>query len=93
MISLPLATRDPNILALSRQHRESRTGSTSATWQLSSRPLFDPTDLESAPVLIWKNGALLQPVVDYTIAGDIVTFVVAPIAGDRVTAYFYFVAQ
>jgi hypothetical protein len=93
MIALPTPTGDPNIRALSRQHRESRTGSTSATWQLSSRPLFDPSDLESAPILIFLNGVLLQPTTDYAIAGDVVTFVVPPIAGDRTTAFFWYVAQ
>jgi hypothetical protein len=93
MIALPMPTADPNIRALSRLHRESRTGSTSATWQLSSKPMYDVNDLEASPVFIFKNGLLLQPTTDYSVAGDIVTFAVAPIAGDRTTAVFYFVAQ
>lgn len=93
MIALPMHTTDPNIRALSHLHRESRTGSTSATWQLSSKPMYDVNDLASAPIFLYKNGVLLEPTVDYTVAGDIITFAVAPIAGDRTTAIFYFVAQ
>jgi len=92
VIGLPVATRDPNIQALSRLHRESRTGSTSATWALANKPMFDPNDLESAPLFMYKNGALLQPTTDYTVAGDIITLAVAPIAGDRLTAIYWFVA-
>jgi hypothetical protein len=92
MIALPYPTGDPDILALSRLHRESRTGSTSATWPLSNKPMYDVNDLESSPVFVYKNGALLQPLVDYTVAGDIITFAVAPIAGDRTTAVYWFVA-
>lgn len=92
MIRLPAPTQDPNLLALSRQFRESRTGSVAATWALANRPQVDTVNFEASPVCIFKNGALLQPTVDYSIDGQTVTFVVPPIVGDRVTAIYWFVA-
>ncbi len=92
MIALPVPTTDSNVRTLSHQHRESRTGSVSATWQLSNRPIYDPNDLESAPLFLYKNGALLQPTVDYTVAADVITLIPAPVAGDRITAVYWFVA-
>jgi hypothetical protein len=80
---LPVGTLDPNVLALSRFVRETRTGSTSATWDLGNRII-------EGYELIFKNGLLLQPVTDYSVSGTRITFAVAPIAGDRTTAVYYF---
>lgn len=93
MIRLPAPTQDPNVQALSRLHRESRTGSVLAAWQLTNRPMIDPNNLESSPFFLYKNGLLLQPTTDYTVAGDVVTLAVAPVVGDRVTAIYWYVAQ
>jgi hypothetical protein len=86
VIPLPAKTADPNIRALARLERETRTGSASATWDLTNNIL-------EGYELVYKNGLLLQPVTDYTLSGKRITFVVAPIAGDRTTAIYYFPAQ
>jgi hypothetical protein len=85
-LPLPYWTLDPNILALSRFVRETRTGSTSATWDLTNRVI-------EGYELIFKNGLLLNPVTDYTVSDNRITFGVAPIAGDRTTAVYWFAAN
>jgi hypothetical protein len=86
-LPLPVGTLDPNVLALSRFTRESRTGSTSATWDLVNRIL-------EGYELVFKNGILLQGGgVDYSVSGARITFVAAPIAGDRTTAVYYYPAR
>ena len=93
MIRLPAATLDPNVLALTRQFRESRTGSTSTTWVLANKPMYDDADLEPSPLFVFKNGLLLQPTTDYTVAGQTITLASAPVSGDLVTAIYWFLAS
>lgn len=61
--------------------RERRTGSTSTTWTLADAP---DTGLE----LVWKNGTLLDPSVDYAIAGDTITLGAAPVGADVLIAWY-----
>lgn len=85
-LPLPVGTLDPNVLALSRFTRETRTGSTSATWDLTNK-VIDGYEL------VFKNGLLLQSVTDYSVSGARITFVVAPIVGDRTTVMYYYPAR
>lgn len=88
MFPLPTAETDLNVRALARWTRETRTGSTSTTWDLTNRPVegFE---------LLYKNGILLEPGggSDYTISGNRVTLGVAPLVGDRLTAVYHYRAN
>lgn len=88
MFPLPVGETNLNVRALARWTRETRTGSTSATWDLANRPV-------NGFEMIYKNGILLQPGggADYTISGNRVTLGVAPIVGDRLTAVYYYRAN
>lgn len=86
-LPLPVGTLDPNVLALSRFTRETRTGSTSATWDLTNKVI-------EGYELIFKNGLLLQGGgTDYSVSGARITFAVAPIVGDRTTAVYWYPAR
>lgn len=82
MIPLPKATDDPNVRALARLQRDNATGIAAATWTLTGTPV-------EALLMIWKNGLLLTPTTDYTVAGAVVTFGVPLIVGDKVTALYW----
>lgn len=86
MIPLPRFPDDPNIRTLSQLERETRTGSASATWDLTNK-------IVEGYELIFKNGLLLQVGTDYTVAGKTVTFVGAIVVGDRTTAVYYYPAN
>jgi hypothetical protein len=86
MLPLPLGTTDPNIQQLARRTRETRTGSTSAAWALTNRPIEGQEQ-------VFKNGLLLEPGTDYTIAGTVLTFASAPSGSDVTTAIYYYPAS
>lgn len=67
------------------QRKESRTGSTSATWQLAATP-FDDDHL-----LVYLNGQLLIETADYTRSTDTITFLNTPINTLDVVAAVYFI--
>lgn len=64
--------------------RETRTSSTDEDWVLAQAPG------SAFPLLVFRNGLLLQPgsLLDYTIAGDTITFNVTILLTDRVTAVY-----
>ena len=64
--------------------KETRIGSTSATWALSATP-YDDDHLQ-----LYKNGLLLTEgaTEDYTRSGTTVTLAEAPETADRVTAIY-----
>lgn len=84
MIPLPTAESNRNLLALARLEREDFTGIASAQLSLSQNPVEVYT-------FVYKNGLLLHNIAgaDYTIAGLVITFAVALIAGDKVTVVYY----
>lgn len=65
------------------QRKETRTGSTSATWALSATP-FDDSHL-----LVHLNGMLLTVTTDYTRSGATITFVLPILLVDVVTAVYF----
>lgn len=57
------------------------SGNTS-TFTLSGTPVHPYT------VMVYKNGALLHPDIDWTIAGSVVTFTVGLVSNNKLTIYF-----
>lgn len=85
MKQLPQAP-SPNERVLAQEYRERFTGLTGTTLTLTHLPLRTVNTL--ALELLFKNGALLDPASDYTIAGATVTLSVALIAGDKIVARY-----
>lgn len=92
MIPLPLPAADGNIRALARLEREDFTGIAAATLALSQNPV-EAAAAPGTSAYIWvvKNGLLLHNIAaaDYTVAGNVLTFAVALIAGDKVSVWYY----
>lgn len=92
MIPLPLPTADANLRALARVEREDFTGIAAATLTLTQNPVEGASQPGTSQyILVWKNGALLHNIgsADYTVAGKVVTFAVALIAGDKVSVVYW----
>lgn len=84
MFPFPSQPLDPNLQALGRLQRETRTGATGTTWDLTDNPVegFE---------LVFKNGLLLNPDgADYTLSGKRIIFAVSLTGSDRTTAVYYF---
>lgn len=96
MIPLAVATADPNIRALARLEREDSTGNVGAVLTLTQNPV-DAASPPGTSAYVWvvKNGLLLHNIAgaDYTVVGNVLTFAVALIAGDKVTVWYYAVAH
>lgn len=84
MIPLPRSETSLNIRALARLEQDSFTGVAGATVQLTQDPVENY-------LWVWKNGLLLHNIAsaDWTIAGSVITFAVALVGGDKVTAIYY----
>lgn len=92
MLPLPRSELNPNVQALARVEREDFTGITVATVTLSQNPVEAAAPPgTSSYIEVWKNGALLHNIggADYTVAGKVLTFAAALIAGDKVTVRYY----
>lgn len=84
MIPLPVPTQDQDIRALARLETETFTGIAAATLTLSQKPV-------ETYLWIWKNGLLLTNIAgaDWAVAGTVVTFTAALVAGDKVLTLYY----
>lgn len=84
MIPLPFKEESANIRALARLEQDTFTGVVGATVTLSQNPVENY-------LWIWKNGLLLTNIggADWTVAGEVVTFAVALVAGDKVLAFYW----
>lgn len=92
MLPLPQPATDQNIRALARVEREDFTGIAAATLVLAQNPVEAAAPPGTSQyVLVWKNGLLLHNIAaaDYTIAGKVITFAAALIAGDKTTVLYW----
>lgn len=92
MIPLPIPTDDANLRALARVEREDFTGIVVATLSLNQNPIEAASQPGTSQyILVWKNGLLLHNIAsaDYTVAGKVLTFAAALIAGDKVSVVYW----
>ncbi len=75
--------REPGVDALMRFGSERQTGIVGTALTLANVPVVPTLDL-------FKNGMLLDPVTDYTLAGKAVTLGSAAIAADVFQARYHF---
>lgn len=80
---IPQGIKDPAVLALCRFGQESQTGLTTTAITLAHSPV-------EGTLLLFKNGLLLNPGVEYTIVAAAVTLGGAAIAGDDFVAYYHY---
>lgn len=74
-INLPQAEPNPNVRFLSQYHRQVTTGITGTALTL------EEAYIDGAELVV-KNGSVLTPTTDYTMAGTTLTLGVAAISGD-----------
>lgn len=92
MIPLPQPAESQNIRALARLEREDFTGIAAATLALAQNPIEAAAPPGTSQyIFVWKNGALLHNIgaADYTVAGKVLTFSAALVAGDKVTVVYW----
>ena len=80
---IPAGIDNPAMLALFRFGQESQTGLTITAITLAHSPV-------EGTLLLFKNGLLLNPGVEYTITGGSVTLSGAAIAADDFVAYYHY---
>ncbi|HYL22503.1 MAG TPA: hypothetical protein VEU74_12130 [Gemmatimonadales bacterium] len=92
MLPLPLPETGQNVRALARVEREDFTGIAASTITLTQNPI----EAAAAPgtsqyIRVFKNGLYLHNLAsaDFTVAGKVLTFAVALIAGDKVSVEYY----
>ncbi len=92
MIPLPVSEGSENIRTLARLEREDFTGIVVATLSLTQNPIEAAAPPGTSVYIdVFKNGLLLANIggADYTVAGKVITFAVALVAGDKVTVKYY----
>lgn len=80
---VPSGTDSPAVLALCRFGQESQTGLVTTAMTLVHSPV-------EGTLLLFKNGLLLNPGVEYTIVSTAVTLGTPAIAGDAFVAYYHY---
>jgi hypothetical protein len=69
---------------------ERQTGLATSTINLARTPILNQDDALPTPFELFKNGLLLDPTTDYTIAGSVITLNVAAISTDKFEAIYWY---